>query len=275
MNGRYERTAFGVLIDGAGMRLALIVLSILFFVLFWGARPASASAGLALSALALLMMKRGEKRRRAAREARLRRTIGGACAMERLLLLDAASANDEVASLLAKAYGFTIERVVSGGVLCEIRGERVLVGFLQKHQSGKVGAEDVLGFQRAAHGAKAIRGVLALSAEAEERARAQAENAPRVTLYTKKRLQALLGARHPATDVQLKRAFQLKRQAGRGRLTIKRLFSRERAPRCALYGTFLLLLYVLTGLPYYPIPGAALVLLAAISRCARQAPEEI
>ena len=274
MNGRYERTPIGVLLDGAGLRLALLVCSIFFFILFWGARPASVTAGLALAALSLVLFRRGEKRRRAAREKRVRRAVGGACAMERLLLSARDEANGEVAALLALRYGFTAGRARDAGALCEIRGERVLVAFLQKHGSARVSAQDVLDFQRSAVREKAIRGVLALSAEPDEGARLQAQSAPRVTLFSKKTLAALLGDKHPATDAQLRRAFQMRR-AERGRVTLKKLLARERAPRYVLYGSLLLLLYTLTGLPYYPAPGVLLVTLAALTRCVRPTNEEI
>ena len=41
------------------------------------------------------------------------------------------------------------------------------------------------------------------------------------------------------------------------------------------YGTAMVLLYVVTGLKWYPMPGLALVLLAVISRYLAREPEEL
>lgn len=270
-----RRTPLGGLMDRLGLRLLAFMLSTVFFVLLWGARPLSFLAGAALGILLLLLIKEGEKKRLKSREKKLRSVLGGELTLEKLLLAAPKKAHFETVMILSSAYQMTLLRTLDEGVLCEIKGENVLIALLQKHPSERCGAQDVLAFQRTVRAYKAIRGVLCLACKADENARAQSQRTPPVTLFSKESFARLAGGMNPATDEQLVELGRRRRERAPGYVLLRRILSRDRAPRYALYGSLLLLLYVLTNLPYYPAPGIALVLLAAFSRCVPQENEAL
>jgi len=266
MDRYLRRTPVSVLFDRIGLKALIFGASSLFFILLWGARPSAFAAGFALALLALTLLKKGEARRLKRREKKLREELGGELTLERLLLTPQKRAHFETVLLLSSAYDITLENTLESGVLCQIRGEKVLVALLQKHRSLSCGAQDVLEFQRRVKEEGAIRGVLCLACGADENARTQAARKPNITLFSRRTLACLAGAANPATDEQLISLGREKRERAPSYMFLRRVLARSRAPRYALYGSLLLLLYVLTGLPYYPVPGVLLVLLAAFSR---------
>ena len=163
-----RRTPLGGLMDRLGLRLLAFMLSTVFFVLLWGARPLSFLAGAALGILLLLLIKEGEKKRLKSREKKLRSVLGGELTLEKLLLAAPKKAHFETVMILSSAYQMTLLRTLDEGVLCEIKGENVLIALLQKHPSERCGAQDVLAFQRTVRAYKAIRGVLCLDEETGE-----------------------------------------------------------------------------------------------------------
>ena len=87
-------------------------------------------------------------------------------------------------------------------------------------------------------------------------------------------LAALAGQAHPATDAQLVELGRRKKRLAPGGL-MQTALRREKAKTYMLYGLGLTLLYVATGLWYYPGPGIACLVLSVVCRCRREEAERL
>lgn len=264
-----RRTKLGGLLDAAGRRALLLALSLGWFIALWGVRLQALTAGAALFVLLMILLRKTRAGRLKRREERLRARIGGELAIERLLLTKPERAHFEIALHLSEQYPLILRRAGEDGVLCALRGEHLLVALMQKHASSTVSVGDMLAFQRAALALNAQKGVLCAPCAVDAAAREQALNAPRVTIFDRAYLMDLLGARSPATDEQLRALGQRRRARAGAKQWLLHILDRRRAPRYFLYGALLLIMYLLTGQKFYPLPAGLCLTLFTACRCVR------
>lgn len=263
------KNAFREKADAAGFLLLSLFLCCGWFILLWGLRLQSLLAGLSLFGLFCLLRRQTHAGRLLLREQKLRRAIGGKMHLESMLLLPAQKAHFEMALLLSQQENLRLERVVKEGILCKKEEEMLLLSFLQFPFTDALSARDVLRFQQAAcrEGAQGV--LLCVPCSVTDEGRAQAESAPPVCFVEKDRLISLLGAAFPATDSQLVALGKTRRKKLPLKSISHAIFQPAKARRYALYGAMLLLLYTLTGLFYYALPGLLCIALATVSHCRR------
>ena len=262
-----QRTRLGALMDQAGETLLIAAGSVFLYVLLWGLRPMALLAGAATCVLALLGRGRTRQRRLQRREERLRRQIGGELQMEAWLACPPARAHFETALLLSGITSLRVRRAMPEGAVCTWEGkeDRWLVACAQLPRSEKLEARDVAAFQRACLRHKAARGCLCGAAGVTSEALEQAELPPAVSFISREQMIALAGAAAPAGDRQLV-ALGKRAHRGRGaRLLRHTALQPQRAEKYLMYGLLLLGLYIVSGQPYYPLPG--LICLALMTMC--------
>lgn len=270
-----QHTRLGEAMDALGFRLLALALSMGWFILLWGLRLPALLAGAALFILVLLIEKKTRDERLLRREKKLRARIGGELALERLLLTLPDRAHFETAMLLSLRHPLTLLRAGDEGMLCSIRGETLLLSFVQAPLSAKIGAGEVLALQRAAKSQQAVRAVLCAPCPVAPEAREQAGGEIPVSFLSRDTLIDLFGQANPATDAQLVALGRRRRSPVPARRWLKLILDRRRAPRYALYGGLLLGMYLLTHLFYYALPGLICLGLAAACRCVQQEKEKL
>ena len=100
-------------LDRLALRVLLFLLSVSYFFALWHSGAPSLLAGSALFALAMLTLLLLERRTLARRDRALRVRVGGAIALEELMLLPAAEAEGRVCLLLAETLGGAAQGSVS------------------------------------------------------------------------------------------------------------------------------------------------------------------
>ena len=263
-----RKNRFGTWVDGLGLRLLIQLAAVLWFVWLWGLALPSLTAGMALGAmgqLALTLYRRGTVVRR---ERALRYRLGGEMMLEDMLLAPARQAHFQAALLLGERYPLTMRHVTDDGVICGYQNETLLVTCLRMPQEGELSAGDLAACQRACREQGADRGVICPLGKVTPKIAAKAEQC-RVPLRIIRRevLLDLAGQLSPATDEQLVELGKRKRRPDMSGGLLKGLLRRDKAGRYMLYGTALMLLYVLTASPLYPGPGAVCLTLGVFSRC--------
>lgn len=266
-----QKTRLGALFDRWGTTLLMLLCSVGLFVLLWGLRPSALTAGLALFIMLLILRIKTRAGRLARREKELRRRIGGELKLEEWVIAPPNRAHFEAALLLSQAYeGMQLTRAGERGVLCEYKDETLLVAACQLHRGEALTARDVAALQRICIKKKAARALLCGVGEASRAAREQASLSPTVTFISRDKMISLAGEANPATDSQLVALGKRRRQGAKAGAWLAVMLDRRRAPRYALYGLLLLALYILTGAPYYPVPGCLCLVLSAACRVFRQ-----
>lgn len=266
MQDYLQRTRLAGRMDEAGGTLVLLAGSVLFFLLLWGVRIAALLAGIAAFALLMLLRARTRERRLQSREVRLRRQIGGEMKLEAWTLCPPRRAHSEAALLVMEALGGQMVRVLDTGMLCCVQGKQTLLACAQLPAGEKLTARDIAAFQRACLDAGAEAGVLCGADGLTEGAKRQSFLAPSVHALSRARMIALAGAAFPATDAQLVALGKRKRRAGQAKTALRRMLEPHRARQYLLYGLMLCGLYILTGQRFYPLPGAACLMLMALCR---------
>ena len=269
-----HRSRLGEIMDTLGFHLLALALCLGWFIGLWGVRLSALTAGAALYILILLIRRKTREGRLLRREKKLRARIGGELALERLLLSPADKAHFEVAVLLSLRQPLTLLQAGEDGMLCGLRGEKLLIAFAQSPFGGGVGAERVLALQKAAALRRADRGVLCAPCKISPEAQEQARSPLPVTFLSRDQLVALFGASNPATDAQLA-ALGRRKRAQAPRRVLRGMLDRRRAARYAFYGGLLMILYLLTRSFYYAVPGLLCLALAAASRCVREQKEKL
>ena len=170
--------------------------------------------------LTLLLL---ERRTLARRDRALRVRVGGAIALEELMLLPAAEAEGRVCLLLAETLGGAAQ-----GSVLSYAGKTYLVRCAQTLPGSAAGEGDVL----AAHRAKAASGaelcILAGTGGLTPAARRAAEwMEPPIRLIAGRQLALLFGQQHPATDAEIAR----RARAGSERRFPADASARWRSPR--------------------------------------------
>lgn len=266
-----RRNRLSETLDALGMAALLYALGTLWFTWLWGLSGASLLAGAALGTI--LWTGRREWRRRtvARREKTLRSRLGAELMLEEMLMAEPREAHFRAALLLAEKWPITLQAAKEEGVLCRQGEETLLIQCIRMPEDGELSVGDLLAAQRAVRLVKADRGVLCPLGKASPRINARAEAAlvplriiPRSTLLT------IAGQLSPATDAQLVDLGKRRRRtAGQGGF-LHMVLRPDKAKRYYLYGLGMLLLYVVTDLRLYAVPGMGCLTLAVMCRRGRR-----
>ena len=227
-----HRSRLGSILDGIGFHFLALGVSFLWFLLLWGLRLSSVFAGLALYGMILLLRRKARDDQLIRREKQMRAAIGGELALERLLLTQKERAHFETAMLMSMAYPLVLLQTGEEGVLCDLKGKKVLIAFLQRPASAVAEADQVLAMQRAVRLLCADRGLLCVPCGISPQAREQAQTQPLVAFLSRKEMIALFGRVNPATDAQLV-ALGRRKKAPKPAKLLRLVLDRRRARRCA------------------------------------------
>ncbi len=235
----------------------------------WGLRLSSALGRLALYGMILLLRRKVRDDHLARREKQMRAAIGGELALERLLLTQKERAHFETAVLLSVAHPLVLLQTGEDGVLCDMKGKKVLIAFLQRPASAAAEADQVLSMQRAVRLLHADRGLLCVPCAISPKAREQAQAEPPVAFLSREEMIALFGRANPATDTQLV-ALGRRKKAPRPARWLRLVLDRGRAKRYACYGALLLMMHQITGFFFYAPAGLLCLSLATACRCVKE-----
>ncbi len=261
---------------GVGRGLVCELAGLGWFIGLWGLSMPSILAGLALGLLGQLAMSRVRARYAAQREDMLRARLGGEMVLEEWLLCPAHRAHFQAAALLGQKYPLVLSRVTEDGVLCFYGKEVLLVACLTRPADAQVSSGDVAALQRACRTQKADRGVLCLTCRSSPKVESQAATGPvRVRSISRETMLHLAGQAAPATDEQLMALKARRKRLAAVDSVAKRILHPSKARRYMGYGIGLMLIYVVTGLRYYPIPAAVCMGLGAACRCRKREAEEL
>jgi hypothetical protein len=256
------------MIDGAGLRVAILLGAVCWFFFLWGIGLPALLAGLALSAMGQLALTQGRRRRLKKREAALRARLGGEMLLEEMLLAPRRQAHMLAAQLVGEKYPIVTERVTEAGVLCQSGGEKLLIACIALPPGCDLPLTELVRLQRGCIRHGAVRGVACVTGKVPSAARTYAEQAKTpLRIMERETLLRLAGRLAPATDAQLRALRERKKRLAPSGGVWRNVIRRDKAQRYMTWGTALLLIYVATGLKYYPVPGAACLLLGVISRC--------
>lgn len=265
MQNYLRKARLSTLLDGLGIRALLFALAVGWFVYLWGLGVPAVLAGVSLGMMGQLALRHLRRQTVDSRAEALRCRLGGEMLLEEMLLAPVKQAHFQAAMLLGEQYPLTMERVTEDGVMCLSGGERLLVSCVALPESSDAGQGNILAIQRACRKHGASRGVACVTGRCSARVEAwAAEGSIPVKIIRRELLLKLAGRMCPATDEQLIRLGQRKKRpaaAGGG------ILRRDKAKTYMFYGFGLMLMYMVTGLKYYPIPGCVCLLLAVLSRC--------
>ena len=258
-----SKNRVATMLDRLALRLLLLLLCVLFFYRLWRQSTLSLLAGAALFALVLLTLALFERRTLYVRDRLLRERIGGAIALEELLLMPARCAGETVCALLSDVLG---AKRLEGSSMC-YEGEVWLIRCAQCMQGSSASEGDVLAAHRARVEASADKCALVSTGGFSPSATRAAEwMDPPVRLISGRQLAHLAGRLHPATDEEIAA------HARRARVPFS--FSRIRAlalspaklPRYLLCAFLLLLLYLAGGSMLALLPCLLAFTLALLCR---------
>ena len=269
MQDYLQRSRLGQVMDSLGFHVFTLIMSIFWFILLWGLCVPALTAGTALYAMIVILRNKARADQVTRQESRLRATIGGELALERLLLTDPTKAHFEIAMLLSLREPLTLIQAGEKGVLCARKGKKWIVSLLQSPQDISAGSSDVLALQREIKRLNADNGLLCVCGKISAEAQRQADHEPPVSFLSCEKLIAMLGSANPATDVQLV-ALGRRRKKAAPVHWLRLILAPAHGKRYACYGTLLLGMYQLNHVVYYALPGLACVFLAAACRCVRQ-----
>ena len=231
-----------------------------WFVALWGLCLPALTAGTALGGLFWLCARLLGKKQVQKKEAALRQTLGGALALEKLLL---ASPDEAAFQCVQWLQARTRLQIESGG-LGMWDGETVLFRLFAQHPGTEISSQQVSETIRKARQAQVQRILLCTTAPLSSAACRLAETAePSLRLVGREELIQLAGACCPATDEDLCRLKQCKPKRRSAREWLKIILHPSRAKRYFWYGVGLAALTLATGQRFYPIPAAVCLLLFA------------
>lgn len=270
-----RKARLSTLLDDVGLRLLLMVLGLGWFIYLWGVGVPALLAGLSLGTLGQMGLNQFRRHTVDRREKSLRCRLGGELMLEDMLLAPVRQAHFQAALLLGAKYPLTMERVTEDGMLCHNGKERLLVSCIPLPEGAEVSQSAIAGVQRACrqHGVK--RGVACTTGRVSSRTEAWAvEGCIPVRIIKRETLVRLAGAMSPATDQQLVALGQRKKHLvpGGARWALLR---RDKAKTYLLYGLGLMVMYILTGMKYYPVPGGVCLVLAALCRAWPEKEEQL
>lgn len=267
MQNYLRKARFSTFVDDLGLRLLLFLAGMGWFIYLWGLGVPAILAGLALGMMGQLALQQFRRRTVDRREEALRRRLGGEMLLEEMLLAPSRQAHFQAAMLLGAEYPLTMERVTEEGMLCFSHGERLLVSCIPLPEGGEMSQGHVLAVQRACRKHGLSRGVACTTGRCSGKVEAwAAEGSIPVRIIRRDTLLRLAGYASPATDehlIELGKRRKRPAAAGVGRTILRR----DKAKTYMLYGVGLMLMYIVTGLKYYPIPGGVCLVLAVLCRC--------
>lgn len=271
-----RRNRLSELIDGLGMCCLLYLLASGWFVWLWGLNGASLLAGLALGTLLWTARTQWRKRTVARREKALRSRLGAELMLESMLLAEPKEAHFRAALLLAERWPITMQSVKAEGVICRQGEETLLIQCLRMPEDGALSMGDLLTAQRDVRRLKVNRAILCVLGKVPPKAAARAEEAlVPLRIIRRETLLSLAGRYAPATDEQLiELGKRRRRPVGQGSIA-QLIFQPEKARRYHLYGVMMLLLYVVTGVRLYAVPGMVCLTMAVMCRFRRNGEEKL
>lgn len=261
-----QRSRLGDRLDAIGIRILTGLFSFGWFIFLWGLRIQSLLAGAALFLMLLMLIKKRRDGRVKRREKRLRERIGGELALEKMCLQAENRSHFETAMLLSMTEPITLDRMTEGGVLCGMKGKKLLISFLPLPAGDQLSARQVMTVQRRAKMSGADRAVLCVPCGVSREAELQGEEVFPVTFVDREKMISLLGRQNPATDAELVALGRRKKRRMLPRQWLQWILLPGRAKRYLLYGMLLTVLYLLTGFYYYLTPGLLCILLSAACR---------
>lgn len=240
-------------IDRLALRLLLLLLSIAYFYRLFGGLRESLIAGGALFALMTLTFALFERHTLSKRNQALRERLGGAIALQDLVLMPSGKACETVCSLLCAA----LDAEESPPASMRYDGQRWLIRCSQCLQGANASASDVLAAHRAREEAGGGQCVLASTGGfSPDAVRAAEWVDPPIRLITGAQLSALFGRLHPATDEDIAR------HARRQKMPYS--FSRIRALALSPAKLRRYLLCALLLLVFYLTSGSLICLLSSL-----------
>ena len=262
-------------IDRIGATLLICCLCVGWFVFLWGLGPPAVLAGLALSTLVLLALRKGGAQATQKREAALRRRLGGELAMEALMLAPAKQAHFRAGLILAEKYPLKMDKITDFGMFCHDDQGEILVFCICAAPQGNVSAQALLPMVRTAKEHKIRRCAACTTSSFSKEASAFAEFSDIcIRLFDRNRLLPVASRLFPATDEQLAALAQRKK-----RLPIRSIAShmlkREKAKKYISCGLMLASVFIATGLKWYAFPALLCMLLAALCRMHPAEPERL
>ena len=269
-----RRNRLSEIMDGLGLCTLLYGLAGLWFTWLWGLNAASILAGAALGTLLWTARAQWRKRTVNRREKALRSRLGGELMLEAMLMAEPKEAHFRAALLLAEKWPVTMQSVKEEGVLCCQGEETLLIQCIRMPEDGELGTGDLLAAQRAVRRVKADRAVLCVLGKAPPKIVARADMAlVPLRIIRRETLLELAGRYAPATDEQLVELGKRKRRP-QGSL-VDLVFRRDKARRYHLYGLGMLVLYVVTGMRLYAVPGMTCLTMAVMCRTRRGGAEAL
>lgn len=197
-----RKNALATLLDRLALRTLILILCVAYFFFLWKNGAASLIAGIALFALISLAILLIEKRTLTLRDRMLRERVGGAIALDELIMLPNGAACARVCTLLQN----TLDAQPLSAVTMRYGDETWLVRLSQCLPGTSASQSDVLGAHRARIEHEADKVALVSTAGFSPEATRAAEWAdPPVRLIGGRQLALLFGKLHPATDEDIAR----------------------------------------------------------------------
>lgn len=260
-------------LDTLGALALLYGAGLMWFVWLWGLGIPTLLAGVALGTLLTMARSYLRRGRVARREKALRCRIGGELMLEEMLLSAARKAHLRAALLIAEKWPVELMSVKEEGVICRQGEEKLLILCVRTPPEGALGPGDLAAAQRAVKQHEADRGILCALGKTPPALLMKAEQtAIPLRIIPRETLLGIAGCMSPATDAQLIALGKRRRKPLRGGLP-GLIFRREKARRYFTYGLMMTLLYVLTGVRFYAVPGLTCLTMAVMCRVGRREPE--
>lgn len=238
-----SKNKVAALLDRLALRTLLLAASVGYFFFLWRSGMASLLAGSALFALITLTILLIEKRTLSRRDRSLRERVGGAIALQELVMLPGARANETVRTLLCDA----LDAEPLEGSRMRYEDESWLVRCAQCLQGSNASEGDVLAAHRARVGSGADKCALASTSGFSPAAVRAAEwMDPPVRLITGRQLALLYGRLHPATDEEITRHLSRQKKPFSWQRIRALALSHTKLRRYLLCAFLLLLLYFAT-----------------------------
>ncbi|MBR5302909.1 MAG: hypothetical protein IKU38_08750 [Clostridia bacterium] len=241
-----RKNALATLLDRLALRALILTLCIAYFFFLWQNGTASLIAGAALFVLISLAFLLIEKRTLTLRDRMLRERVGGAIALEELIMLPNGAACARVCALLQKALN---AQPVSSATI-RYGDETWLVRLCQCLPGTSASQGDVLGAHRARIECEADKVALVCTAGFSPEATRAAEWAdPPVRLIGGRQLALFFGRLHPATDEDIARHLSRQKKPFSWARIRALALSASKLRRYLLCAFLLLMLYLATHSP--------------------------
>lgn len=256
-----RKNKLAALIDRLALRAALFALCTGYFILLWNNLPLGLAAGGSVFILLLLTLALFERSTLERRDRLLRERVGGAIALDELLLMPGENACEAACALLADA----LNAAPLGGAQMRCEGETWLVRCAQCLPGGAASDGDVLAAHRARTQAGADKCLLAsLGGFSPQAIRTAEWMDPPVRLVPGRQLALLAGRLHPATDEEIAQHARRRRIPFSWRRIRALALSPGKLRRHLLCAFLLLLLYFWLDSPIALLSAALSFLLALL-----------